>query len=71
VDDERLAGVLAPHGRLEDGHAWIATEAVVELAGDAVDDAWRAGFDAMLAYARDKGFLAEDGSEIRAHLEPA
>ena len=56
VDDERLAGVLAPHGRLEDGHAWIDVDAVVELAGDAADDGWREGFDAMVAYARDKGF---------------
>ena len=71
VDDERLGEVLAPHGRLDGEHAWIGTDAVVALAGDAADDEWRAGFDAMVAYARDKGFLAEDGTAIRAHLEPA
>jgi hypothetical protein len=69
--DERLAGVLAPHGRLVDEHAWIAVEAVVDLAGDAVDDGWREGFDAMVAYARDSGFLSGDGTAIRAHLKPA
>jgi hypothetical protein len=71
LDDDRLPTVLAAHGRLDGEHAWITTEAVVELAGDAVDDAWRDGFAAMVAYARDKGFLSEDGTAIRAHLEPA
>ena len=71
VDDERLATVLAPHGRLDDGHAWVDVDAVVTLAGDAVDDEWRAGFDAMVAYAGEKGFLSSDGSAIRAHLKHA
>ena len=57
--DERLATVLAPHGRLDGEHAWITTDAVVALAGPAADDEWRAGFDGMVTYARDKGFLAE------------
>jgi hypothetical protein len=71
VDDDRLADVLAPHGRLVDDHAWIDVDAVVALAGDAVDDGWREGFDAMVAYARDSGFLSGDGTAIRAHLKPA
>jgi hypothetical protein len=73
VDDERLAEVLAPYGRLEDGHAWITVEAVVTLAGEAGGggEAWREGFDGMVAYAGEKGFLSPDGSAIRAHLEPA
>jgi hypothetical protein len=71
VDDERLGVVLTPHGRLDGEHAWISAEAVIALAGDAADDEWRSGFDAMVAYARDKGFLSEDGTAIRAHLEPA
>jgi hypothetical protein len=71
VDDARLAEVLAPHGRLDGEHAWIGTDAVVALAGDDADDEWHRGFDAMVAYARDKGFLSEDGEAIRAHLESA
>ncbi len=73
VDDDRLADVLAPHGHLEGDHAWIRADAVVALAAadDGDDDDWRAGFDAMVAFARDKGFLAESGTAIRAHLEPA
>jgi len=71
TDDGRLAAVLAPHGRLEGEHAWITTDAVVALAGSAADDEWRAGFDGMVAYARDKGFLDHAGTAIRAHLEQA
>jgi hypothetical protein len=71
VDDDRLAEVLAPHGRLDDGHAWIGVDAVVALAGDVVDDDWRAGFDAMVGYARDNGFLSPDGTELRAHVKHA
>ena len=69
TDDGRLADLLAPHGRLEGDHAWITSEAVVALAGPAADDEWQAGFDGMVAYARDKGFLDESGAAIRAHLE--
>jgi hypothetical protein len=71
VDDPRLAPVLAPHGHLDADHAWIDTEAVVALAGPAADEAWTAGFAAMVAYARDKGFLSDDGQYLRAHLETA
>jgi hypothetical protein len=71
VDDERLGAVLAEHGRLDGEHAWIDVDAVADLAGEAADDDWRAGFDGMVAYARDKGFLDDSGTVIRAHLEPA
>lgn len=69
TDDERLVAVLAPHGRLDGEHAWISTDAVRALAGPGADDEWQAGFDGMVAYARDKGFLDESGTAIRAHLE--
>ena len=71
TDDERLAAVLAPHGRLDGEHAWITTDAVVALAGSSAEDDWRSGFAGMVAYARQKGFLDESGTAIRAHLEPA
>ena len=71
VDDVRLGPLLPPHGQLDGDHAWIDTGAVVALAGDEADDAWHAGFDAMLDHARAQGFLSDDGRRIRAHLEPA
>lgn len=69
TEDERLATVLAPHGRLDGEYAWITTDGVIALAGAAADDEWHAGFDGMVAYARDKGFLDDAGTAIRAHLE--
>jgi hypothetical protein len=71
TEDDRLAAVLAPHGRLDGEHFWIATDAVVALAGRADDDDWQAGFDGMVTYAREKGFLDDSGTAIRAHLEEA
>jgi len=69
TDDARLATVLDPYGRLDGDHAWISTDAVIALASTTADDEWRTGFDGMVAYARDKGFLDESGTAIRAHLE--
>jgi hypothetical protein len=71
VGDERLGALLAPHGRLDGDHAWIGVDAVTALAGEGADDEWLRGFHGMVAYARDKGFLDDDGAAIRAHLEPA
>jgi hypothetical protein len=71
VDDDRLDGVLSPYGRLDGDHAWITTDGVVALAGDAADESWHAAFEGMVAYAREKGFLDDSGSAIRAHLEVA
>jgi hypothetical protein len=71
VADDRLSGVLAPHGSLDGDHAWIRAEAVTDLAGETADASWRDGFAGMVAYARDKGFLDDSGTAIRAHLEPA
>lgn len=70
VGDERLGEVLSPHGRLDGDHAWIDVDAVAALAGEAADDDWRAGFDGMVAYAREQGFLDDSGRALRAHLEP-
>ena len=71
VTDERLGPVLAPYGRLDGVHAWINVEAVAALAGENADDDWRAGFDGMVAFARDNDFLDDSGSAIRAHLGAA
>jgi hypothetical protein len=57
-------------GRLEgDDTAWIQMEAVRKLAGDAADQTWEDGYDAMLAYARTKGWLHDARREIQAHVE--
>jgi hypothetical protein len=67
--DGDLAAVLAPFGRLDGEHAWIDVEALASLAGADADAQWRTGLDAMVGYARENGFLSDDGAAIRAHLE--
>ncbi|GAB2631221.1 hypothetical protein ABI214_16605 [Prescottella soli] len=56
-------------GETIDEHAWITVAAVARLAdADGAGDDWRAGFQAMRAYARGKGWVRVDGT-IRAHIE--
>jgi hypothetical protein len=52
-----------------DGEAMVRVDAVRRLAAGAVGESWEADFTAMLAYARSKGWLSEDGEAIRAHVE--
>ena len=61
--------VDAAAGRLEGDDAWIGVDAVRRMAAGRVDASWDAGFDAMLAYARSKGWLDEAGHAIKAHVE--
>jgi hypothetical protein len=52
-----------------DGEALVLVDAVRRLAAGSVGDTWDADFAAMLGYAGSKGWLSEDGSSIRAHVE--
>jgi hypothetical protein len=68
----RLADVsaaLTPYGTVDaDGaHAHLLPDAVRGLHGDA-DENWAAGFDRMIDYARDHGWVDGDG-RVRAHME--
>jgi hypothetical protein len=45
--------------------AWVR-DAMAEREDD--DDEWQTGFEAMLGLARSKGWIAEDGDGIRAHV---
>jgi hypothetical protein len=56
-------------GRLDGDSAIIRAGWVQENAADADSAAWQAGFSGMLAYAGTKGWLTEDGSGIKAHIE--
>jgi hypothetical protein len=44
--------------------AWIRSQATVT-------QEWLAGFDAMLAFAESRGWLAANGKSVRAHVERA
>ncbi len=61
--------VDAAAGRLDGDDAWISVDAVRRMATGRVDEAWDGALDAMLAYARGKGWFDEAGHAIRAHVE--
>jgi hypothetical protein len=69
--DSRLADVLEPYGSIASGgDALVRIDAVQALAADrGRDPEWLAQLDAMVGYARSRGWLAENGSAIQAHCE--
>ncbi len=71
TDAAMVYGALvdAAAGRLEAEHAWIGVDAIRRLAAGRVGDSWDADFEAMLGYARSKGWFDEAGHAIRAHVE--
>lgn len=67
---DALDRALGPVGTYDGEHVWVERDALVDLAGESgADSAWRDGLAAMIDYARAKGFLSEDGTAIRAHVE--
>jgi len=64
-------GTVDPSGE----HVWLGVDALRELALGSVapdeHDDWRDGFDAMITYARSKGWTSADGGSVRAHIEHA
>jgi hypothetical protein len=70
---EDLAAVVRRTGLgdvLPDGeHLMVRIDAVRRMAADHVDPGWSADFDRMIAYAGGKGWLSEDGTHVRAHVE--
>ncbi|HZP29584.1 MAG TPA: hypothetical protein VFC99_11575 [Acidimicrobiia bacterium] len=61
--------VDAAAGRLEGDHAWITVDSVRRMAAGRVGPEWDAEFEAMLGFARSKGWLDPTGGSIRAHVE--
>lgn len=72
-DRSRLAGALASAGvgRMDGDEALVEVDAVRRLAAGRVGDGWEGDFAAMLDYAAAKGWIADDGRTIRAHVEEA
>lgn len=52
-----------------EGGAFVRVEWVRTMAEGRAGSDWEGRFSAMLDYARDKGWLSDDGEAIRAHLE--
>ena len=70
---EKLDAVLAEHeaGEVLPGaaHVMIPVATLRRLAAGRVPEGWDADFEAMLTFARSKGWLSDDGDAVRAHLE--
>ena len=62
---EHDAGELLPDG----AHILIPVATLRRLAAGRVPEGWDADFDGMLARARERGWLNEDGDAVKAHLE--
>jgi hypothetical protein len=58
----RAAGL----GTVEGDHAWLVADSL-RLAGDS-SSGWAADFYGMLAYAKTRGWMNADGSQVRAHV---
>jgi hypothetical protein len=69
--DPALRAASAGHGA-DDGDAWISIDWVRSEAGAAAPGSlgtdWPVRFDAMVDYARSKGWLDGPGTHVRAHV---
>jgi hypothetical protein len=70
-DRTALGGALeaAGVGRMDGDEALVEVDAVRRLAAGRVGEAWEGDFAAMLDYAATKGWIADEGRSIRAHVE--
>lgn len=57
-------------GQPVDSDVFIDVSALRRLASGVRSAAWDESFDAMVTYARGKGWTADDGDALRAHVEP-
>ena len=75
VTDEEADEALraAGLGRLEDAESGVLDAAALRAAAEprATAPDWAARWDAMVAGARSKGYLSEDGASLQVHVESA
>lgn len=76
AEHEVGAALGSDGGAAGDDHVWVTVEAVQRLAVPGLADAdavvaWRSGFEKMLAYAHENGWMNDDRSCIRAHISRA
>ena len=50
-------------------HCWLNVEALRAAADPGGEAGWRTGFEAMISYARSKGWASADGTAVRAHVD--
>jgi hypothetical protein len=68
--DEATTAIARLGRRADSEHVFIPVTTLVTLAGPASDQpGWRGGFDAMIGYARKRGWVDDEGA-VRLHIEP-
>ncbi|MBR0665065.1 hypothetical protein GXW71_11940 [Roseomonas hellenica] len=69
---DQLPGLATELGGVVDfsgpDHAWVAVDWLLRAAGRDGSAEWRAGFDAMQAYAARQGWTREDPPALRGHV---
>ena len=54
----------------DDEHVWLSVEGLREAGStQSGDDGFVAKFDGMISYASSQGWLNDDGTHVRAHIE--
>ena len=75
VTDEEADAALraAGMGRLTDGDTGVVSVAALRAAAEPRSSApdWAERFDAMVIFAAEKGWTADDGTGLQVHVEPA
>ena len=75
VTDEEADAALraAGMGRLTDGDTGVVSVAALRAAAEPRSSAadWAERFDAMVIFAAEKGWTADDGAGLQVHVEPA
>lgn len=66
VREDRLGEVL-PDG----DHVMVSVDAIRRYALGSVGPAWEQDLAGMIGYATGKGWVSEDGTRVRAHIERA
>lgn len=61
---------FASAGRMEnDQHCWVNPDWICAQVPEGDEPAWQAGFQKMLDFARNKGWVDPQDGTIRAHIE--
>jgi hypothetical protein len=74
VDDRAtLPAALGALGAVDGDHVWLdiaqlRAAAEAGLPSDALEG-WSAGFEGMIGYATKSGWVSDDGTRVRAHID--
>jgi hypothetical protein len=71
TDPEQIAAALEEvgAGQLAGQHVWLDIDFLRRTATPADPASWASEFDAMIRYADRRGWVSEDGRQVRAHVE--